>query len=448
MPFTRAGQLARSTTTARLTDPLGLVAENLRTIAHGVLPVLDRPSYGRDDPAERGARVIGLITLSDLARVTGVLVRQPGAAVPVPGPFGTNGHGANGHSGSNGFHVNGSHPLSSADAAVGPFQNPAAPAGRSLPSLTARDVMRADVPFVPDVFTLENTLLTLDRYGLDALPVVSGVGGYLGVVTRADVISAMYGAVRPPSVGGMATPFGVYLTDGRLSGGVEKWALAVSGVVMAFGYELADRLPPLLLSALNPRWAMMWNSGQLAAANDPTSLFNLGATAVGLLIFLLFIRLQPLAGYHAAEHQTVWAMERGLPLEPEFVGKMPRPHPRCGTNLVALGIMISIMVDHLPDPSSGNIIIVLLFTFFFWRSFGGFLQEYFTTRPASRKQLESGIRAGKQLMERYQQEPSMGAPLPLMLLNSGIFFTVIGVWATMTALDSGFNLAARWMAAH
>ncbi|RYG57355.1 hypothetical protein EON80_28355, partial [bacterium] len=74
MPFTRAGQLARPVPAARLTDSLGLVAENLRSSPHGVLPVLDRVTLGEGDPSEQTARVLGLIDIRDLSRVSRMIL--------------------------------------------------------------------------------------------------------------------------------------------------------------------------------------------------------------------------------------------------------------------------------------------------------------------------------------------------------------------------------------
>lgn len=48
--------------------------------------------------------------------------------------------------------------------------------------------------------------------------------------------------------------------------------------------------------------------------------------------------------YHGAEHKSIFAYERGLPLTVEEVRKMPRLHPRCGTNFMFVVIMISILL--------------------------------------------------------------------------------------------------------
>jgi CBS domain-containing protein len=70
MAFTRAGQLARSTPTVRLDDPLGLVAANLRESPCGAVVVLDRLVL--DDPSGAPgagqARILGVIDDHDLAR--------------------------------------------------------------------------------------------------------------------------------------------------------------------------------------------------------------------------------------------------------------------------------------------------------------------------------------------------------------------------------------------
>ena len=67
---------------------------------------------------------------------------------------------------------------------------------------------------------IEQAAWVMERYGARALPVVDGAGQLKGVVTRSDVASALLRGLRPLRIGGMATPFGVYLTTGNHRGGV------------------------------------------------------------------------------------------------------------------------------------------------------------------------------------------------------------------------------------
>ena len=48
--------------------------------------------------------------------------------------------------------------------------------------------------------------------------------------------------------------------------------------------------------------------------------------------------------YHGAEHKSIFAYEKGLPLTVENVRAMPRLHPRCGTNFMFVVILISILL--------------------------------------------------------------------------------------------------------
>lgn len=51
--------------------------------------------------------------------------------------------------------------------------------------------------------------------------------------------------------------------------------------------------------------------------------------------------------YHGAEHKTIHAYERGLPLDAEHIRPMPIAHPRCGTGFLLVVVLFSIVVFSL-----------------------------------------------------------------------------------------------------
>jgi CBS domain-containing protein len=441
MPFVTAGQLARVAPTALESDPLALVADNLRHSNYGAIAVVDRllPHDGDGNVFTQGnTHVLGVIEERDLSTAAlpvlaavmprAVAVLPGDASTPASTPFVENGVALNGNS------LNG-------------HSNGAVPEVKtlSLTQIAAREVMKKDFGIVPAAFSLQNALLTLDRYNASALPVIDGNGTYRGMISRADVVAALGGQIRPPTVGGMATPLGVWLTDGRLQGGAPPLGLFLSGLTLAACFFVSHLALLLAFAAINKEWAAMFVSGRIGALSEGGNAFNLLVTGFQGFLFLLTLRLTPMAGIHAAEHQTVWAMERGLDLTPENVAQMPRAHPRCGTNLMALVGLVTIMLQHAPSYSSTTILLILVFTFFGWRQFGTFLQMYLTTRPPSKKQLESGIKAGREIMEKYQGQPRAMPPLALRLLNSGMALSILGMMAGMTAFEWLYDFAANWI---
>jgi CBS domain-containing protein len=463
MPFTRAGQLARETPLARPDDPLGLVAENLRESHYGAIPVVEGDIAQTLPDGKTPLRLLGLIDEQDLSKAVLPILQRAEMQRVEAAQISTNGHSPNAYAtvaapgsssepasangapfmampepisvaSNNGYHTNGMRTPGedAADAML---------AVEEISTLTARAIMRPSVPFIPAAFSLHNALLALDRYECSALPVVDAAGSYRGMVSRADLVAALGHQVRPPVVGGMATPLGVWLTTGSLSGGAPPLGLFLSGATLAFCFFVAHFGLLLTLQYFNPEWAMMFVSGRLGALSSAGGLTNLVFTAAEGLLFLLVLRALPMAGVHAAEHQTVWAIERGLPLRPEFVKQMPRAHPRCGTNLVALAGLIQITLGHLPSYDPFLVLLSLLFIYFGWRTFGTLLQEWFTTRPPSDKQLESGIRAGVELMEKYQAQPHVMGSFGQRLFNSGILLSGLGLWLTL----SGLQFAAQWV---
>lgn len=468
MPFQRAGQLARETPTARPQDPLGLVAENLRESHYGAIPVIEG-GLDENGKVSPNSRVVGIIFETDLTSVVlpvletrevARMARAPighsggsftalplapepseSADLPIPHPGGLNGglngH-ANGHSNGHTGHLNGAPPG---------FGGPRSAGLHEIENLKALDVMQEHVPVVPSLFSLHNALLTLDRYQAPALPVVDEFGQYRGMVGRADIVAALGSYVRPPVVGGMATPLGVWLTTGHISAGAPAFGLFLSGFTLGLLLTLAHYLLFFALMAMDPQWGAMFLSGRIGILSDSTSLFNIIVTLAEGGLFLLLMRLTPLAGIHAAEHQTVWAIERGVPLEPEYVKTMPRAHPRCGTNLMALAGLVKILMGHMPSTSPTLVLLAMVFVFFFWRNLGTALQVNFTTRPASPKQLEDGIRAGKAIMQKYQEQPHALTSFGSRLFNSGLLFAMLGMIA-FTALAEWFaDYAARFVMA-
>lgn len=275
----------------------------------------------------------------------------------------------------------------------------------------------------------------LALHHLSLIPVVDSSRYCLGVVVANDLLAPALAPSYPAPVGGMATPFGVYLTNGSVRAGVGDGALVAAGALIG-GLHLLSRLivDRTLWFAHRyadlPEWPL-FNPDVIPTTRQPwLGLISLGWYLAMLLLFLLLIRVTRIASFHAAEHQTVHAMERNETLLPEIVGRMPRAHPRCGTNLLAAGLVFFSILEicnYIPGLDVVGPLIALLMTLFSWRRVGTILQERFTTKPAGDREIASGIAAATALTERYFQTPPSRPRLYRRLWCMGLIQTAAGV---------------------
>ena len=285
-----------------------------------------------------------------------------------------------------------------------------------------------------------------------AVPVSAPDGRYLGLLLRRDLLAALTGEPLLPPMAGLATPFGVHLTTGALRAGASDFALAATGAALM--------LLNLLASALV--YGFAWSVDQLLPASEtavlelpPILAFAAVLVAYGLQIglFLLLLRLSPLTGVHASEHMVVHAIEEGEDLTLEKVRAMPRVHRRCGTNLMALLILLIIGQQFLSalsakvDEAAGvlallALVMIVLVT---WRRLGSGLQRWVTTRPPSDRQLSQAIRVGEQLIALVQARPGARASLQRRFWNGG-FIQVTAGFAVVAIIVHylGPVLASAW----
>jgi hypothetical protein len=281
------------------------------------------------------------------------------------------------------------------------------------------------------------------HYRLDCIPVVDAENYCLGIVCAGDLLAPNLPPPRPERIGGMATPFGVYLTDGLLQAGAGNGALVATGAFMATlfiaAYCLVDKGLWLLQSYAHLPASPIFNLDYEPPIQRPLlGLASVFLSVFTTLVFLILMRTTRLAGYHAAEHQTVHALERGEPLVPEIVRRMPRPHPRCGTNLMAAALVwwnLTQLLKYVPAMDAQIApLLAAIATLFTWRSVGTFLQERLTTKPPSDRELTSGIQAGKDLIEKYGNSPPIRPRFLRRLLCTGLPQVILG-WACVLALS-------------
>ena len=244
--------------------------------------------------------------------------------------------------------------------------------------------------------------------GVDMLPVIDNNGAYQGVLYRRDLLSRLTRNLRPPTIAGMATPLGVYLTSGTHSGGAGSFGLFLTGVSLGLMIIIAslavDGLMGLFTVLTGVRLAAFLASTPLTTRLNLYDLPTYFSVVLSSGIMLLLLRLSPLAGYHAAEHMTVHAIEAGEELSPDVVAKMPRVHPRCGTNLMAAAAVFVILTSSVNNQFA--VLVAIMVVVLGWRSIGGWLQQYVTTRTPNEYQIRNGIAAGEELLRKYQERPN------------------------------------------
>jgi CBS domain-containing protein len=308
-------------------------------------------------------------------------------------------------------------------------------------------VMNGHGVCLPGHLEAEEALAIFRENGLDAAAVVDPVGRYLGIVGTGALMSAACGALRPPLIGGLATPLGVYLTNGTIRAGVGDLALVSAGFFMGLLQFLAAWGAYTLTPILVHTSADLTRSGFFAASllPSPAAAYFWLPPLLTIFLFSLLFRFSWVTGYHAAEHQVVHAIEQGDDLTLEAVRAKPRVHPRCGTNLMAAFVIFMVLHGGLPPELSWIAFPVALIA---WRAFGSFLQQYVTTRVPNERQLLSGLRAGEELLERYQLRPAEMPSRWRRLWNIGLLQVLAGfliLWLLFWLLEAIAFLNTPWL---
>ncbi len=235
-----------------------------------------------------------------------------------------------------------------------------------------------------------------------------------GVLAPYDLFPRRRTLQRPAMVGGMATPFGVYLTSGNIRGGVSHLAVMATGVLMFSSLVLCVVVTSPLLAVVDK-------------TRLPQIVKDFIDSAIPMVAFLGVIRFIPLSGTHGAEHMVVHAIERGEDLTPEVVKRMPRVHPRCGTNLaVAMSLFFSIEQFPWIKYEDVRFLAAAILTMFLYGPLGSFVQQFVTTKKPNAKQLRSGIKAGNEVIQRYATAKSSEASVLMRIWNSGMIQVISG----------------------
>jgi hypothetical protein len=284
---------------------------------------------------------------------------------------------------------------------------------------------------------------------VSAVPVASSDGRYLGLLLPRELLAALGGEPLVPPVAGLATPFGVYLTTGALRAGASDFALAATGAALmiinllaaalVYGvFLLADRMVPIPREVPEP-------AGILAVL----AAIIVYGLQVGL--FLMLLRLSPLTGTHGAEHMVVRAVEEGEDLRLEKVRHMPRVHPRCGTNIMALLILVVITQEFFSQLNATvseaagafALLLLVMIVLLTWRRLGAALQRWITTKRPTDRQLSRAVAVADDLLGQIRVRPSAKVSVPRRIWNAGFIQVVSGFLAVYFVAEYAQPLLAQ-----
>ena len=159
------------------------------------------------------------------------------------------------------------------------------------------------------------------------LPIIRGMWGFYETMTLA--IKAF----------GISAAHAGETEDERLSSGE-------IGFTMVFGMALA-----IALFIVVPALVTTWIVG--SATENPFT-WNVVDGIFRLAVFFLYIygvsrmkEIRRVFAYHGAEHKTIHAYERGLPLETGIIKRYTTLHVRCGTSFLLMVMVVAIIVFSL-----------------------------------------------------------------------------------------------------
>ncbi|ALA07194.1 hypothetical protein SECTIM467_65 [Brevibacillus phage SecTim467] len=199
--------------------------------------------------------------------------------------------------------------------------------------------------------------------------------------------------------------------------------LAVMGLAVMGQLILAERKIRIFYSIVACMWAYIFIIGKWFPETHPEikimipiSLnyivyFIILSLFIVLFVGLAVIRFSKLSRYHGAEHMAYNAFSAGVDLTVDNVRKMSRVSDNCGTNLIAMAVVVLIILMILfPYMPLLNLLLSLSLSYEIFRlegniiskpflALGGFVQKYISTAEPDDRQIETAILALKALDE-------------------------------------------------
>lgn len=293
------------------------------------------------------------------------------------------------------------------------------------------EVTDSVVPRLREKMGLEEVLRVVRSHPQEVvLPVVSEEGVFRGMVRPRDLLAEMADVVRPPRVGGMATPFGVHLHCGSARGGSSNWVLLLAGsylmAVVGLGWILSFLTCWFVEKPVRVDLVPILLASPVLVGGEGTQVASRVVWLLPFLFFLTLLRFTRVAQYHAAEHMVVHALERFEPLTEESVRRMGRVHPRCGSNLMVPVFMLFVAWSLWPMANKLYFVALVILTVAMGRRLGGVAQAMFTTRSPDKRHIEKAIKSARELLENYRRHGRGPVSLPVRIWNMGIVQTLLG----------------------
>lgn len=290
-------------------------------------------------------------------------------------------------------------------------------------------LVEGELVLLPENATLKEVRRLFELGMQRFIPLVDSHGVYTGYCASKQALSKLLnGQIEMPRIGGLATPLGVYLTTGVYTAGAGTYGLILTGVSFA-------------LFVMAARFGFYGLSIYYAGIRELNDMVQMG---IIFGILLLLIKFSPLSGLHAAEHQTIHAIEEGLPLTPENVRAQPKCHQRCGTNMMVgmVGVGMGILGANIIQPLELAIVFLVVWLVLLiigWKQLGILLQEAFTTTTPTRWQIDNAVDAGKKLIERYRMRPHGSPTMWQRVWGSGmiqiLFAYLFTSWTVQQIID-------------
>ena len=185
-----------------------------------------------------------------------------------------------------------------------------------------------------------------DKYKILGLPFIRGSVNFIEMMTIGYKALAFSAEAAGEEFNEEPTKFEKWLS--------KKFNKSVLDIALYFALVLGIALSVGLFMVLPTFITGLFNS--VLPSNWKTVIESVLKFAIFVVYVLLASRLKEIKRvfqYHGAEHKTIFCYEAGEELTVENIKKYGRLHPRCGTNFIAIVLLISIAIfsfvswDHL-----------------------------------------------------------------------------------------------------